>query len=220
MTTKPRLSYFSARGLVEPIRFLLLDAKVDYERNDFGMWGPGMEPPKALTELKQSGVLDFGSVPLWEEEGLKLVQSASIARHLARKYGYNGSNEHEAAKIDSYIEGCKDTVQALRKVMNVSEDQKKKVWEATLKEDVPKWFAFFETILSKNGTGYLVGNKVSIADFYVALLVEDLKAVDVSVDAFPHLKKHQEAIHSRPNIAPYVNDPNRYPPQTPRLVPK
>ena len=32
-------------------------------------------------------ILDYGSLPFWEEDGLQLVQSFAIARHLARKYG-------------------------------------------------------------------------------------------------------------------------------------
>jgi hypothetical protein len=38
--------------------------------------------------------------------------------------GYNGDNEHEAAKIDSVVEGSKDLVQALRKHVSVPADQK------------------------------------------------------------------------------------------------
>ena len=34
--------------------------------------------------------LDFQAVPFWEEEGLSLVQSYAIARHLARRYGNFG----------------------------------------------------------------------------------------------------------------------------------
>lgn len=57
--TKPVLSYFSVRGLAEPIRLLLADAKVEYENRELGIAGPGIPLPPAVTALKQSGVCLF-----------------------------------------------------------------------------------------------------------------------------------------------------------------
>jgi glutathione S-transferase len=216
---KPKLTYFSARGLCEPIRLLLKDANVDYEEVGLGAPVNGVFP-EAFTKLKESGTLDFGSVPLWEEDGFHLVQSFAIARHLARKHGYNGENENEAAKIDSVVEGVRDAMLALRKIFNVPEDQRVQVWKEVVEKDLPKWFGFFEALLKKNGSGYFVGNKISLADIYVISLTEEARHAKLGIDAFPLLFAHIDTILSRPNLASYVADPKRYPPNFDRFIPK
>eukprot|EP00026_Physarum_polycephalum_P016068 Phypoly_transcript_16901.p1 GENE.Phypoly_transcript_16901~~Phypoly_transcript_16901.p1 ORF type:complete len:241 (+),score=48.53 Phypoly_transcript_16901:67-723(+) len=217
--TKPKLTYFAVRGLAEPIRVLLKDANVDYTAVDYNLPVDGKPDPNFLT-LKSSGVLDYGSIPLWEEDGLHLVQSFAIARHLARKYGYNGENENEAAKIDAVVEGCRDFSQAVRKVATVPAEQKEQTWKETASVEVPKWLGFFENILKKNGTAYFVGKKVSLADLFIMTVVEEVKAANIPLEAYPLLSAHQTMMHARPHLAPYVADPARYPPNVTRFVPK
>eukprot|EP00026_Physarum_polycephalum_P016148 Phypoly_transcript_16992.p1 GENE.Phypoly_transcript_16992~~Phypoly_transcript_16992.p1 ORF type:complete len:220 (+),score=44.72 Phypoly_transcript_16992:151-810(+) len=216
--SKPRLSYFGGRGLAEPIRLLLKDAKVEYEEVNLGTAANGVFP-EAFLALKASGVLDYGSVPYWEENGLNLVQSFAISRHLARKHGYNGENEAEAAKIDSVVEGTRDLVMAIRKVLTVPAEQKAQTWQEISKVDIPKWFGFFEALLKKSGTGFFVGKKASLADIYVIAYTEEIRCLDKSALAsFPLLSAHLDAMFARPNLAAYAADPNRYPPQFARFI--
>lgn len=49
-----------------------------------------------LAELRAKGDLLFQQVPLLEIDGLKLVQSSSILRYLARKHNMYGKNDTEA----------------------------------------------------------------------------------------------------------------------------
>lgn len=51
---KPKLTYFSVRGLIEPIRLLLKDAKVEYEMIELGPFVRGAynEGLDALRQLK------------------------------------------------------------------------------------------------------------------------------------------------------------------------
>lgn len=53
--SKPKLTYFSSRGLIEPLRLLLADAGVEYERNDVGSFSAG-NPPAAFLSIRESGV--------------------------------------------------------------------------------------------------------------------------------------------------------------------
>jgi len=63
----PRLVYFSSRGLTEPIRLVLAEAGVEYEDVGVGLYNPANQPQEFI-KLKQSGKLDWDSLPLWEEE--------------------------------------------------------------------------------------------------------------------------------------------------------
>jgi hypothetical protein len=54
--SKPKLSYFSSRGLLEPLRILLAEANVDYIKNDLGTLQGAAQPPEAFLSLKATGV--------------------------------------------------------------------------------------------------------------------------------------------------------------------
>lgn len=52
---KPKLTYFSARGLAEPIVLLLKDAAVDYEPVYVGQYNPN-DQPQGFKDLKDAKV--------------------------------------------------------------------------------------------------------------------------------------------------------------------
>jgi len=53
---------------------------------------------KEFTDLKDSGKLLFGQVPLIEFEGKNIVQSGSASRFFARRGNLLGDNEDECLK--------------------------------------------------------------------------------------------------------------------------
>ena len=86
IVTKPTITYFNVFARAEVPRLLLEDAGVDYDFVPVTNWS------ETKAQLTAAGKLAYGQVPLYEEPGLNLVQSNAIARHLARKLGYNGNN--------------------------------------------------------------------------------------------------------------------------------
>ena len=80
--TKPVITYFPARGRAEIFRLVLVAAGVEWEENTVG--------GDDLAKLKASGTLPFGQLPVYEDENIRLAQSITIARYLARKYGFFG----------------------------------------------------------------------------------------------------------------------------------
>ena len=56
----------------------------------------------------RAGKTPFGQLPLYEEPGLTLVQASAITRYLAKKHGFAGTNDREAALIDQAHEGAND----------------------------------------------------------------------------------------------------------------
>jgi len=183
--SKPSVTYFNGRGRGETIRLTLAAAKVDFGDVRF----------EDITELKKTGKLPFGQVPLYEEGNLVLAQSATIVRHLGRKHGFYGSNDTEAALIDMIYDGGDDYY--LSRYAAKTDEQK-----ATFNTEMrPKWLAYFEALIKRNnnGSGFFVGNKLSIADICLFYVLEA-----ENTDAFPCLKAFRERVAAVPGIADWL----------------
>ena len=102
-----KLYYFDIYGRAESIRFLLSHAKVEYENINCG--------GDIMKELKESGKLEFGQVPMLETDGKRFVQSWAILRYLGRTYGYYPETPELAWKIDSTIDAVEDYLGAYYK---------------------------------------------------------------------------------------------------------
>jgi glutathione S-transferase len=116
--------------------------------------------------------LPFGQLPLYEDpSGLVLVQSNTIARHLAKKHGYLGASDDEAALVDQMFEGVVDMLNLIAKVFwYTPADQVADEKQKLLAETLPVQLNLFIKLLEKNGnTGFLVGDKVSL--FSLSLFV-------------------------------------------------
>ncbi len=103
-------------------------------------------------------------MPLYEEPGFVLVQSGAIVRYLAKEHGLSGSNQKEAAQIDSVYEGVIDFFNIFVNWKWRTEESKKEALQQTiLKETLPTQLGFFAALLEKNGNnGFIVGSKVDI----------------------------------------------------------
>eukprot|EP00698_Gefionella_okellyi_P020825 TRINITY_DN6618_c0_g1_i1.p1 TRINITY_DN6618_c0_g1~~TRINITY_DN6618_c0_g1_i1.p1 ORF type:complete len:224 (-),score=41.71 TRINITY_DN6618_c0_g1_i1:168-839(-) len=217
----PRLTYFSSRGLSEVIRLLLAEAKVEFEDYGFGVSTPeGF--PKPLLELKASGQLAFGAVPLWEEpDGFKLVQSRAIARHISRMYGLYGSSNRESALIDQVLEGVDDLRLKLMPLRTCPEAQRADERNKFVSEVLPQWLGFFERLLARNneGKGFFVGSRVSYADFAVWLMLEMLRDNELNAKGVetPLLDGFFERVAALESVKSHLSSGKRYPVQ---LLPK
>jgi glutathione S-transferase len=184
MMTAPTLTYFEGRGRAETCRLLLAEANVIYVDNRL----------KDITPLKTTGKLAFGQVPLYEDNGFVLVQSATINRYVAKKYGMFGANDVEAATIDMICEGFNDF--AMARYQAKTDEEK-----AKFNETKTKWFGYFQDFLKRNnnGAGFFVGNNISLADIVLFNVFEH-----ENLDAFAILKGLRDRIAARPKIATWV----------------
>jgi len=217
---KPRLTYFSSRGLTESIRVLLADIGVDYEDAGVGTFTPAGQP-EGFKTLIASGKLPFDQLPIWEEpSGLLISQSQAIVRHIARTHGYAGDNATEAAFVDQAHEGVIDvqqrvSIQARAYRTATADAQKAEAKENAIK-DINKALNKFENLLHKNhdGKGFIASNKISYADIALYYFLEAGGENGlVKLDAHPLLHAYKERIENRPHIAQYRKNPHRYPPQ-------
>ena len=96
-----KLYYFDIFGRAESIRMILNHAKVPFE--DVRING------EKLAEMKASGVLEFGQVPMLETaDGKHLAQSWAILRYIGRTHGYYPEDPETAWKVDSTIDAVED----------------------------------------------------------------------------------------------------------------
>lgn len=74
----PKLTYFPLNARAELIRWVFHFKGIEFEDHILqdGQWAP----------LKASGFAEFGALPALDIDGLRLVQSLSIARYVAEKY--------------------------------------------------------------------------------------------------------------------------------------
>jgi len=192
-----RLTYFNSRGLAELPRLCLAYAGVEYE---------DVRVEKVDEEFKASGKLAFGQVPLLEINGMNLVQSFAIARYLARKFGFYGSTVEEEAQIDSVMEGLNDirTKWYYTDSLKHGKDEAKKEF---FDKFVPLWLDHFEQLLTKSGTGFYVGDKLSLADIQGYNLFWNYsknRFPEGTFDNFPKILAHVERIGAEPKIAAWV----------------
>jgi len=207
-----KLCYFNGRGLAETSRLILAVAGVDYEDYRYPLevldWATFNMVREEFDKDKSEGKLEksMGKVPFLvvKDEGgseVTICQSKAIERYLARRYGFMGSSELEAAQIDSLCEcvrDFKDLYQPVRKMENKE-------------EAMQKWFG--ETLVGKLGEfekllgdgGYAVGDSLSLADLVIySFLVDffdDKEGIAFSMRSCAKLKKLVELVGSNGRIS-------------------
>lgn len=177
------LKYFNARGAAEVIRLLFAMADEPYTDTRFAI-EPGTMNAPAFTTAKESGelIMNLGRTPvLVTDNGIVIGQSKAIERFLAKKFGFMGQNDIQAAQIDCIAEHCLDVRLAqMRKGFSMFNKEKTNEEKETLRNewfntDLPTMLAKIEqsveqTSLSK---GFAVGSQTSYADITIFALLKD-----------------------------------------------
>ena len=79
---------------------LLNHAKVDFEDKRLSN--------EEFAEMREDGTLPSGQVPLWEDEGRQINQTAAILRLLGKQHGYYSMDPEEGYKADWAIDTLGD----------------------------------------------------------------------------------------------------------------
>ncbi|XP_057875758.1 glutathione S-transferase-like [Melospiza georgiana] len=198
MSGKPRLHYFDGRGRMEPIRWLLAAAGVEFEESY-------LEKKEDLTKLRKDGSLLFQQVPMVEIDGMKLVQTRAIANYISTKYNLYGKDVKERALIDMYVEGMFDLNELLMSYGYLPPEQRQEHFANMMDKTENRYFPAFEKVLKDHGKDFLVGNQLSRAD--VQLLEVILMAEEYKPDIlakFPLLQSFKARISNIPKIKKFL----------------
>ncbi|NWS02088.1 GSTA3 transferase, partial [Motacilla alba] len=208
MSGKPRLTYLNGRGRMEPIRWLLAAAGVEFEE-------VYLETKEQYDKLIKDGFLLFQQVPLVEIDGMKMVQTRAIMSYIAGKYNLYGKDLKERALIDMYVEGISDLMQMILMFPFSPPDAKEKNLESIKERATNRYFPVFEKVLKQHGQDFLVGNKFSWADVQLmeAILAVEEKVPDV-LSGFPKLQVFKTKMSNMPTIKKFLQpgSPRKPPP--------
>ncbi len=170
-----KLYYFDIYGRAEAIRFLLHHAKVEFE--DVRVAG------ESFAELKASGKLEFGQVPMLEHDGKHLAQSWSILRYLGKIHGYYPEDWENGWKVDSILDAVEDYFSKYFKAQFEKDEDRKKQFTQDFLNFLPGWItAIQKRIAANEDPHYAVGNKRTIADFALACIAFNF----INNEANPH----------------------------------
>ncbi len=153
-----KLIYFPIEGRAEFTRLLFRYANVEFEDFTF--------PRESWPALKQDPKIKFGQVPVLEINGKSVAQSSAINRYLSQKFGFLPTDPEAALPIEELYAFITSDLADKHSAANVikdpeaQEEYRKDFFENLL----PKKLAYLERILEGNTTGFLVGDKITLAD--------------------------------------------------------
>ncbi|NWI99363.1 GSTA3 transferase, partial [Crypturellus undulatus] len=208
MSGKPKLIYFNGRGRMEPIRWLLAAAGVEFEETF-------LDTREQYLKLIKDGSLMFHQLPLVEIDGMKMVQTRAILSYIAGKYNLYGKDLKERAFIDMYVEGITDLTNMIMMFPFSPPEAKEKNLALIMERATHRYFPVFEKALKQHGQDFLVGNKLSWADVQ---LIEAILAVEEKFPAvlsgFPQLQAFKTRMSNMPVIKKFLqpSSPRKPPP--------
>ncbi|XP_015916706.2 glutathione S-transferase class-mu 26 kDa isozyme 47 [Parasteatoda tepidariorum] len=191
---KPILAYWDLRGLAEPIRYLLHYKNVQFEDKRYqrdGTW----EKEKFTFDL------DFPNLPYYMDDKVKLTQSTTILRYLAKKFDLEGKSEEERLRVSLAEQQILDFRLAFFMTIASPDFEKKK--EEYLKK-VPDSLKLISNFLGNRK--FLAGDNVTYVDFMAYDVFEfNVFLSKTILDGFPILKAYQERIRNLPELKSYFS---------------
>eukprot|EP00296_Roombia_truncata_P008471 JP446956.1.p1 GENE.JP446956.1~~JP446956.1.p1 ORF type:complete len:236 (-),score=46.32 JP446956.1:36-743(-) len=202
------LRYFAVRGLGESIRLLLEDQKLDFVETRFALGTDEWKEAKPL--LQANNTIRFGQVPqLTNPDGLSIVQSKAIMRHLGRTLGLYGASEEEHVLADEITDHADDIRKSYYNTLygkSYTVSDKKKLLETAATK-----FGQLEALLKDKQ--YFLGT-ISFVDYIVWDLFDTLTSWDSEVSpasATPNLHAFHKNMAQRGNLAAYLSSDRRLP---------
>lgn len=191
--------YLSAtKGRGEFIRLLLEDAGVDteYVRFTFAEW---MEHKSKL--LAQN--VHEPTMPYITVDDKVYNKTMPIMRFLSRKLGqYEGQDDEENQILDAYTDMVNDWIQRWVKV--TFNDPAEDLVKTYREETAPKTFKTWNDILADKNGPYILGERISYADFVLFHMLEDDTFIEICPKTYPHLSTFFETMKNRPNLKKYL----------------
>ena len=183
-----RLHYFAGRGRAEQSRWMLAAAGAPFVN-------VVLRSAAEFAALDASGALLFGQVPLLQADGLNVVQSQAIVRHVAAQAGMLGATAAERALADQLAEGVADFRGPL---LSFPFGRDRGACAAAVRRYAP----VFERVLGGAGpSGFVAGGAtVTYADVLLAEAVTGYTELlgDFTRDAFPLLGAHRDRVCKLP----------------------
>jgi glutathione S-transferase len=203
-STTTVLTYFHGRGRAEQARFMLAATNTPFKNKC-------LDTHEELEAMRASGKLAFGQLPLLEVDGVRVVQSQTINRYLARRGGLYGSNDSEAMQCDMIADGVADFMGGWLG-FPFSADKDAFVEEKS-KPTVAKYAPKLEAIVSANkGSVYSVGSQLTYADVVLADVCTSYTELlgEEWIKPYPALMAIRDLVCRLPSVSAYLASDKRH----------
>ena len=173
------LGYWAIRGLGQPIRFLLAYAEAPFTDIRYGLNEDGSTPdaPQAdWFDCKPDINLPFPNLPYLidtsGEQEIRVTQSNSVMRYLARRFDLYGDAEADRVMIDVIQDEAYDFRNQIIKTAYTPEKGYQEGLVEFASTTVPRYLDGFETHLkTSDRSSHFVGERVSLVDFILYELI-------------------------------------------------
>jgi glutathione S-transferase len=199
-----KLYYFNGRGRAELSRLIFAAAGQQFEdiRYEGSQW------PAHKSEMP------LGQMPVLEVDGIKLPQSMSIARFLAKQFSLAGKDNLEQAKVDAVVDTSIDLATKLIPI-HFQEDKEKKAAESKkfFSDELPKHLQNLEVLakLYSHGGSFFVGNHLTWADLeiydmldFILRISNELQLDGNILQPYPWLQNNRQTVEKQANLAVYL----------------
>jgi glutathione S-transferase len=197
-----KLYYFNSRGRAEIARLIFAAAGQKYEDIRYEHTPDSWDAHKAEMPL--------GQIPVLEIDGVKIPQSFTIARFLAKQFQLAGKDNFEQAKVDAVVDTINDIVAIFRPIYREQDSAKKQeAIKQFLDEGLPRHLQNLEGLakLYGNGGPYFVGNHLTWADLLFLNFSQALLGLDANgLDKYSLLKQNHAEVEKQPKIAEYLKN--------------
>ncbi|KAG0026654.1 hypothetical protein BGZ82_009373 [Podila clonocystis] len=193
------VSYFGIHGLAHTVRTVLAvsGAKfTSYVPEDWASEKPN-KPFGVMPTLKETSV---------DGKVIEIAEGDAIARYLARKFGYMGTNAFEETVINEFVSSTNSAANSIfGKYFGAKDPEAKaEIKSKLLTDTIQPWMRYHEQHLADNGSnGHYVGSALSLADISAAVLISIINGLfgadTITEEKNPALLKVQTTVVSTPS---------------------
>ncbi|CAJ0587673.1 unnamed protein product, partial [Mesorhabditis spiculigera] len=199
-----KLHYFDLYGRAEPARMMFHMAGQEFEdrRYSFEDW-------PAIKKAETPSTFLFGQGPVLEVDGKKIAQSGAISRFVGNTFGFAGKDFLELAQIDMFVDRLADFFQQIAEwyIVRVGykEGDVEELRKTLLDEHKKGFLGDLERQLKANGTGFLVGDKVSFGDLVLLNNFDVFTRLSPTyLDGYDEVKSYEKRLRELPKLKEYL----------------
>lgn len=151
-------------------------------------------------------LMPFETAPTLEVDGVVFSQSLAISTYLSRELGLYGQTHLDGLAIDQYVHLLQDLRPLGEPAFSEKDpDKKAKLFEEFKVKHSYRFLGYFEKGLRDNGTGYLVTNKLTLADIALYDLTTGMISPLISpLDDFPLVRALVHTVGEHPGIKAWM----------------
>ncbi|XP_005099088.1 probable glutathione S-transferase 7 [Aplysia californica] len=148
----------------------------------------------------------FQQTPTLEVDGKVFAQSTAIASFLAREFGLHGKTNLESLEIDQWVNLQQDIIDEVRRAkLEKDPERVEEIWKNFKETFSPRFLQFFEDGLKQNGTGFLVGDRLTLADLVLFDVITGVVANRTcGLDSYPLVRAHGDKVAAIEGIRAWV----------------